>query len=185
MGDQRWPYVALLGRVQRHTHSWGTTGVHMWPYWVRFRGIYGNWWSQVAICGHIGYRDLICVFSRITKKVYNTVPNWTRCGHIGWGSYFNPIRRGVLDSCMTRGGGHKVPGLEKVSQTPSRHHPTPPRHHQKPPDTPQTPPRHPQTTSRHPPDTTQTPPVTPRQHPDTTTIQPSSTWPCRHPSDTP
>ena len=75
-------------------------------------------------------------------------------------------------------GGHKVPGLEKVSLTPSRHHPTPPRHHQKTPDTPQT---HP----RHPPDTTQTPPVTPRQHPDTTTHQPNSTWPPRHPSDSP
>ena len=47
----------------------------------------GPWGPQFAICGHIGYRDLIRVFSRDTKKVYHTGTNWARCGHIGWGSY--------------------------------------------------------------------------------------------------
>ena len=58
----------------------------MWPYWVGFGGIHYHVGPQLAICGLIGYRDLISVFSRETKKVYHTGPNWVICGHIGWGS---------------------------------------------------------------------------------------------------
>ena len=58
----------------------------MWPYWVGFGGIQYHGRPQLAICGLIGYRDLISVFSRETKKVYHTGPNWVICGHIGWGS---------------------------------------------------------------------------------------------------
>ena len=59
----------------------------MWPYWIGFEGIQDHGGPHLAICGHIGYRDLISVFSRDTKKVYHTGPNWAICGHIGWGSY--------------------------------------------------------------------------------------------------
>ena len=69
---------------------------------------------------------------------------------------------------VCHGGGHKVPGSEKVPKTPPRHHPTHPRHHQQPQDTHQTPPRHPPDTPRHHPS-----PI--RQHPDTDTHRPNTT----------
>ena len=147
---------------------------HLITYWGEGRPL---WQYSLREQGYLA--QLCLVESGFGKN--ETEPNYTKLLMYNVLTLLDP--RFWIPVCP--GGGHKVPGLEKVSQTPSRHHPTPPRHHQKPPDTSQTPPRHPQTTSRHPTDTTQTPPVTPRQHPDTTTIQPSSTWPCRHPSDTP
>ena len=40
----------------------------MWPYWIGFEGIQDHGGPHLAICGHIGYRDLKSVFSRDTKR---------------------------------------------------------------------------------------------------------------------
>ena len=119
-------------------------------------------------------------------------------------SLLNPIRHGVLDSCVTRGGGTKCPDWKKClkhhpdtiqhppdttrsPQTLPRHHPDTPR---QPPDTPQTPPRHhlslpeniqtPLQFNQAAPDPADTPQTTPRHLPDTPQTPPDTP---RHQSD--
>ena len=107
---------------------------------------------------------------------------------ITWDNYkLNPIRRGVLDSCMTRGGAQSARIGKSVSntiQTPSNTPQTPPEAPRHFPDTTQTPPDNLQTPHRHHPDTTCHSQKTSRHHYNSTKQHLTLQTPLRHPLDT-